>query len=494
MTTADFLAWLDSPTAIRCVLIEAVASIASTDTTLYLSTHAYVTGATDTPANTAYFPVVSASPRFTESLSLSGQGGLSGGDIEIDNPNGELDEWLGYVWSNKAIRAWAGDPRWPRSDFQLIFDGVIADLDSKSNDKLNILLRDKLQRLNTPASEAKVGGTTPNKDMVIPLLFGECSNVTPVLTNPVTLEYQIHNGPVESIFEVRDNGQPVSVTASNATGKFTLSTAPVGAITVSAQGDKATGVYRNTVASLVQRIVTGYGKSTDAFTLADIDTANFSAFETLCPQPVGVYLQNRENVLNVINALASSVGAQAVMSRAGHLRLFQVSLPAAGTPTLINEANIISNNGRSSLQISSRPPVVAAVKLAYCQNWTVQSGLLTGIPAQHKDLFGLEWLTATASDAAVKSTYRLNADPVQVNTCLLTNSDAQAEATRQLNLWKVPRTVFKFTGSAPLMQLELGGAVTLTHRRFNLSAGVPGMVISLTPDWLTGRVEVEVLT
>jgi hypothetical protein len=474
--------------------VEAVASIGGTDTTLYLSTRPYVTGAADTPANTAYSAVVSGSPKITERLSLTGTGGLSGGDIEIHNLAGERDDWLGYVWSNRPVRAYVGDPQWPRSDFRLIFNGVIADIDSKSNDRLNLLVRDKLQRLNTPVSDVKLGGTTPNKDSVLPILFGECSNIAPLLVDPVNLVYQIHAGPVESIFEVRDNGQPITVSTSEATGKFTLTAQPAGAITVSAQGDKYSGTYSNRIAPLIQRIVTGFGKSGDAFTTADLDTANFAAFDSACPQPVGTYLQNRENVLTTVNALASSVGAQAVMSRAGQLRLFQIALPASGTPTLINQSKIINNGGKSTLQIASRPPVVAAVKLGYCQNWTVQSSLLTGIPAQHKDLFALDWLTATASDSAVKSNYRLNADPVQVNTCLLTNSDAAAEAARQLNLWKVPRTVYKFTGTAPLLLLELGGAVTLQHYRFGLSSGVSGMVVALTPDWVTAQIDVEVLT
>lgn len=494
MTDSQFLAWLANPTSIRILLVEAVASISGTDTTLYLSTHAFVTGASDTPANTAYSPVVSASPRITESLSLTGQGGLSGGDIEIDNPNGELDAWLQYVWSNRDIKIWVGDPRWPRSEFRRVFWGKIADCDSKSNDKLNILVRDKLQQLNTPISEVKLGGTTPNKDMLIPTLFGECSNVTPLLIDPVNLVYQIHNGPVESIFEVRDNGKPITVTVNNAAGTFALTGKPEGTITVSAQGDKPAGVYSNTISKLIQRIVTNFGKAGDAFTSSDLDAANLSAFDAACQQPVGIYAQNRENVLSIVNSLASSVGAQAVMSRAGTLRLFQLALPAGGTSTLITEAQILASGGRSGLQISSRPPVVAAVKLGYCQNWTTQSNLLTGIPEQHKDLFSIEWLTATASDSSVKAAYRLNSDPVRRDTCLLVNGDAQAEAQRELDLWKIPRTVYKFPGTAELMLLELGSAVTLKHRRFNLSGGVNGMVISLTPDWLAGRIDLEVLT
>lgn len=493
MTDAQFIAWLASPTAIRNILVEAVANIAGAETTLCLSRLPYTTGAADTPANTYYAAVVSTGFQFTEKLSISGQGGLSGGDIEISNPSGERDAWLGYVWANRQIQAFVGDPQWARSDYRLIFNGIVSDIDSKAPDKLNLILRDKLQRLNTPVSEVKLGGTTPNKDSVLPLVFGECSNITPLLTNPATLEYQVHNGAVESIFEVRDNGIPVTVTTSNATGKFTLTAQPAGAITASVEGDKPAGAYYTTVSKLIQRVVTGFGKAADAFTAGDLDSTNLAAFDTAHPQPVGAYLGNRENVLATVNMLAASVGAQAVMSRAGQLRLFQISMPPAGTPTLIDESKILSNNGMTTLQISSRPPVVAAIKLGYCQNWTVQPGLLTGIPAQHKDLFAIDWLTATASDSTVKSTYRLNVDPAQFNTALLVNSDAQAEAARQLALWKVPRTVFKFTGTADLLMLGLGDPVTLKHRRFNLSAGVTGMVIGLTPDWNSGHVQVEVL-
>ena len=41
---------------------------------------------------------------------------------------------------------------------------------------------------------------------------------------------------------------------------------------------------------------------------------------------VGVYLEDRENVIDVIRRLAGSVGAQTVITRAGKLALLQVDL------------------------------------------------------------------------------------------------------------------------------------------------------------------------
>jgi hypothetical protein len=488
MTDLQFAAWLASPTAIRLVLIEVVANVSGVETTRYLSTKPYVTGASDTPANTAYLPIVTTGIQFTEQISLTGGASLSAGDVEILNVAGERDSWLSDIWVNRSIQAFIGDPSWPRSDFRTIFNGIVSDIGSKSRDKLNLMLRDKMQRLNTPVSETVLGGSAPNKDKVIPILLGECHNITPLLSNPATLEYQVHDGAVEQIFEVRDNGIAVSTTVTNSTGKFTLNQQPAGTITASVQGDKPS-TYQNTISQLIQRLVTGYGKASDRFVSGDLDATNLAAFDAAHTQPVGIYLDGRENVLSVCEQLAASLAAQLVMSRDGKMRLIQISLPPSGTPTVITAAQMVAR----SLHVIGRTTVVASIKLGYCKNWTVQPGLLTAIPAQHKDLFALEWLTATSSDSTTKTTYKLNSEPIQQDTMLLTNSDAAAEALRRLNLLKVPRTIYQFDGTADLLTLELGGAVTLVHPRYGMSGGLTGMVVSLAPNWMTGHVTVGVI-
>jgi hypothetical protein len=484
-----FAEWLADASALRCVLVEVDASIAGVETTHYLSTRGYTTGSADTPANTHYLPVIAGGVQLTEELSLEGAGGLSYGDIELYNLTGELDVWLDYVWANRPIRVYLGDLLWPRADYQLIFDGIVADLDSKSRDRLNIKVRDKLQRLNSPVSDVKLGGSTPNADEIIPITLGEVSNITPLLTDPAAHEYQYHDGNSEGLIEARDNGVPVTVTDHPTTGKFNLTASPSGTITCSTQGDKPGGVYSNTIAKLIERIATGYGKSSTRFLSTDIDITNFADFNTAHPQPVGVFVRGRENCITVIQALAASVGAQAVISRTGKLRLLQIALPPGGTPVEITPADMVQD----SLHIVQRIDVRSSVKLGYCKNWTVQNGLQTGIPAEHRDLFADEYLAVTQSDSAVAAVYKLDAEPIQRDTLLLGTADADAEATRELDLYKTPRTVFGFEGFSRLLTLELGQAVTLTHPRFGLAAGKTGMVVKLQPDWINCRVNVEVL-
>lgn len=482
MTEIEFTDWLKKGG--RYTLLVEV------DTTVprYLSTVAYTTLPTDSPANRVYSPVVSGGVAFTETLPLDGSATLSVGDIELNNDDGLLDSWLDDVWVNKPIRIYIGDVSWVRADFRLIFTGIVDNINSRAANRLNISLRDKLQRLNTPVSETLLGGTTSNKDRLIPLCFGEVHNVEPLLVDPATLKYKVHGSAIERLIEVRDNGVPVSINESLIDGTFTLVAQQAGTITCSVQGDKPT-TYSNRIADTITRLVTGYGKVSDRLTTADIDTAQFAAFNTEHPQPVGVYLNDRSNVIEVCQQLASSVGAQISMSREGLLRLLKITLPTTGTPLVVTPSDYVAK----SLEIKERVDVKAAIKVGYCKNYTTQTGLNTGLPASHKDLFMQEYLSVTAKNQSVADTYKLNTEPVQTDTLLLTESDATAEANRLLTLWQQPRTVYKFVGYSHLLTATLGQALTLVSPRFGLSEGKTGIVVGIQSDWVSRRVTIEVL-
>lgn len=502
----DFAAWLSNPAAPRIVLVEVKVKSGGQETTRYFSTGNYTTSPTDIPANQYYEAVLTSGFNYTEQLDLSGGvGSLSGGEINIINKNGERDSWLDDIWDNRAIIAWIGDPSWARSDFQMIFNGTVATIDSKSQDTLTLSLRDKLQRLNTPATDKKIGGTGTNKDDVVSLAFGETHNVTPaIITNTSgdgnrLYTYKVHDVIVERFVEVRDNDVPIAndsigwdnVTRNLNNGTFTLNRSSEGTITVSVQGDK-NGTFKPTIASIVKRLATAYGTAASRYTDADIDLDNFTAFDAACPQPVGTYLQGSSNVLSTCQEIAASVDARLVTSRLGKLRLIQIKIPGTGTPVEINESHIFA---KESLKILSPSPFVqASVTLGFNKNWTVQTDLKTTIPDEHKQMFADEWLTTTSTVPSVRTDYYLNDAPPQVNTMLLRRVDADSEANRRVSLWSQPRRVFQFEGTADLIgSLELGCAATLKHHRFGLSQGKTGIVVSLSPNWFTGRIVVGIL-
>lgn len=487
MTDAQFQAWAANPDAIRCVLVEAVANVSGTETTRYLSNIGFVTSGTDTPANTAYTACVQGGVNVSETLPLNGKASLSWGDIEVSNPDGVRDSWLGDVWSGRAVTVRVGDVRWPLSEFRTVFSGVIEDISVRSADTLNLLLRDKSQQLNSTLTEATLANATLTSTTLKPLCFGEVHNITPVLSDAATLTYMVHDGPIEGVIEVRDNGIPVSFGVNLANGTFSLSASPVGTITASVQGAKPSGTYLNTVGPLVKHIATTYG--TTPLAVGDLDVAQIDAFSSTHTQAVGVYLSGRTNTINVLQDLASSVGAQVTMSPGGKLQIKKVSLPAGGTPVNIGPSDMVVG----TLAVSSVPPVVASVRLEYCRNYTEQKGLQTGLPPAHAELYGQEWLVVQAVNQSVADLWNLTTSPEATPTLLQVRLQAEAEASRRLDLWGVRRKVLKFDAFGAAVTYPLGGAVTLTHSRFGLSAGVTGQVVSKKTDWLGQKVSFEVL-
>jgi hypothetical protein len=506
LTTLQFQQWLEDPAAVRCMLVETSANISGTETQIYLSNRNYVTSPTSIPANTAYLPVLKTSVKFTETLDLEGAGALSYGDISIDNSNGEYDTWLKAAWQGRAINIYIGDPKFVRDDFTLIFSGIVADVSSSDRDSVNLQLRDFLETLNSPITETLVGNyfqgslvplTTydnPNREQVRPLIFGEVFNITPVLIDPTELEFMVHAGPIESIIEVRDNGVPLLPTqyaANLAQGTFKLLQNPAGAITCSVQGDKNT-TYNTTVAQIVKHIVKNYGTPTvsGSVTDANIDLDNFTSFNTAHPQAVGVYITGKDNLLSVCQELTASLGAQLVANRLGKLQLLKITVPTGGS-TSITDQDILQD----SLQVAQKPEIVTTYKLGYCKNWTTQPGLLTGIPAAHKDLLAGEWLSATYTNSAAATLYKQNKLPEQKDTLLLTDSTGAvtAEATRLVALRSVPRYTYRLTCTPKFVGVALGEMVTITHSRFGLASGASAQVVSTEIDWDTGFITLEIL-
>lgn len=321
-----------------------------------------------------------------------------------------------------------------------------------------------------------------------------------------TMQAEARYTTTESVIEIRDNGVPIynssitaNVTVNLAAGTFKLLKAPVGTITCSVQGNPlnmnlttgaVTTSYKNTIVNAIAIICTRYGNPSTRLSSSDLDLAtNLSAFDAANSKPIGYFLSERDNVLNVCQTILSSIGAQLYMTKLGKLRILQLGVPTSDTLVAITDRDII----QYSLSISNKVPVVSTTKLGYCKNWTLQEGLVTNIPAAHKDLFAQEWLVSKTTSTDTKLTYKLDSDPPQKDTMLIATIDADAESARLTTYFKTPRVVYRFTGTSRMFILKLGQAVTLTHNRFNLSSGVTGQVVSLNYNWIAGTVDVEVI-
>lgn len=519
--------WLEDYNAIRGILVEATVYdvVAGQNTTMYLSNVNYITE----DSLVSFNPIIIGGINITESLSLSGDASMSFGDIELSNPNGEFDSWLDntkYIWTNRAVKVYLGDPMWAsasitavRSTFELVFSGIISDIDSSSRSSLNLKIRDKLEQLNTVITEHTIGEYPTwatgqsNQETIRPLIFGEVFNITPVLVNPAYLEYMFNDGAAELIIEIRDNGVPIythngtSVTLNStepnlpmeSTGLFRLSHPLVGDCTISAQGVKksinlTTGAvvatYSNNIANLIAMISTQYGKT--PLLTSELDLNNLSSFATSNTQSAGIYVSDKSNTLSVCQELARSIGAQVYMTRKGLLQLLRIGVPTIDAIVTITDNDILHH----SLEISSKELVAPTTILGAAKCWTVQEGLVTGISDTAKESFSKEWRaksnTANSTNTTIKALYNTSL-PEQKDTLLIVEAEAVTEATRVSTFFQTPKIVYKFTGTAKLMSLKLGQGVLLEHNRFNLTPAKSGQVISLSPNWLSSTIDIEVL-
>jgi len=512
-TLTQIKAWLNTPGHIKCTLADITELGNFSAGTLNLSSVGYTSG------TTTYDASIIGGLNFSEQLNLDGAAGLSFGAINLVNTYGVNDKFLTYIWNRRPIKIYLGDPSWPKSDFVLIFDGLVQDLTTSGEGQLTLSLFDKLQWLNDSLTETTLsskttyseseksnGGITTKNETILPILFGECFNIQALfvdngtsngtnVANRVGSVYMVHNGLVDNIVEVRDNGNPVDVTKNLALGTFSLNgNVATGPVTCDVLGD-AQGGYTNTIPGIITKICTSssYGTiSANRFTSNDI---NFTA-DT---RAVGVYVNSKTNMLQVCNELAQSINASLISPSvtvdyvtdqisASKLKLVELTVPELRNSKYeLNDDYMVVG----SLAITEIFPVKPYVKLGYCKNFTVQQTIAPGVNPASK--FDEEYWYITEENGDNKKLYRDAGTVQETPTLLITTTDAAEEAAKRLTLWEVPRQLITATYLPHHLFAQLGDTVTIKSNRFGLDTGKAGIVYSVNRDWITGMVQIGVL-
>lgn len=292
---------------------------------------------------------------------------------------------------------------------------------------------------------------------------------------------------MEDVIEVRDNGYPVSVTKDVVSaGTKPRSSISAGQITCDVQGAKVSGSTVLNAGGLVEYVATTLGDGTKLDASANrLDRARHSALHTRSAGRAMDFWPRkppRDDAADRRKPWRYGRKRQRRSERCGSCNSPSVRRHAAPGRLQMVDGSFVP---------TGRPKIQGAVQLGGCRNWTPQgkSVLAASIATVSLPILEDEWTYSTATDAARSPTTA----PEPVETLLVSETDLDAEAARRLALWKVPRTVFKFSAYAELLDLELGEQSRLTHPRLGLSSGAPAMVVGLDTDYVGGRVTVEVL-
>ena len=490
----------------------------STTTPLYVGTRDYTTEPTDSPANTLFLGVVTGRPSFRRSLFRPGRiGGLSipgRGSIVLRNgalPGsnvGELDAWLSYLWPGRRFTTRLKEVGSAFSTAEIKAKGFIADLDYDRG-TITLPIRDRQDQERLPFASATytgAGGFNGGDDLTgkrRPYGYGLCRNVPAVLVDTANRWYDLHNGQIDSVISVRDNGVDYPSDASNppasgkhyqdlTNGRIRLGNVPAGTVTVDFRGSKYGGTYVSAAATIFRRMAVLHLGLTDP---TDLDTSSFTALGTANSSEVGIWTGTEVvSFGEVADRLLDSVGAFRTFTEADLLQVGRIEAPdivdaddadcalAIGPDDIVRDSMKRVNPGL--------PP--SEIVLKYRKNWSPQDpdAIAAAVSAADRLLYSEEWRQVVAA-AASASAYPTAASLV-LESLIDDATAAGTEASRLATMLGTRRDVFQMTLGADALALALNDQVWLTHDGFGLSAGRAGRVIGTDPDWVNGRNTVEI--
>lgn len=536
----------------------------SSITTRRYATHGFMTGPYDNPPST---PIAARClPRVTLEQAvptragglLGGAAGRSIGEIVLANGDGGLDGLLDEAVDGRRVRLLYGEVVGPGTIVQELgpsgpvavtadrprvapywtFEPVLeAAGDGWECDlrEIRLALQDTSAVLRSPVQSRVYRGTGGAEgpadlaDRPRPICYGRCAQVAPVLIDPSSLIYQVHDGPIAGVDAVFDSGVPLAaggtivggytelVAATVEQGAFVvapdagllrLGSPPAGTVTADVRGaivdavqgyeqPWADGRYWADRRGWVTAVAgPGYVELPGAIVLALLArsglTRNRIAVETLeeldlaCPWPCGLFIgsEERPTVEQAIDSVIGPLCAVAAPDRLGRYRVTPLRA-ASGTPVRSIDASRIL-----SIEVLSLPWRVSpyAIVVGYQRYWRTQSaGELAGaVDTERRAELGRAYRTVRLELPDVATAHPTARETETIETALATAAGAADLAARIAAVHgpAVRRLSIRVRG---YVIAELGEHVLVTHPRYGLAAGAAALVIGV-------RVDVQSLT
>jgi hypothetical protein len=497
---------------------------------IYAATDEFITQPGDTPASTPFLGTVQKVIRFDRSIINGGRIGqvtAGWGEMDLINAEGDYDDLISkYSVDGRRITVKVGIKDSPYANYQTLFDGTAADWQVEEA-LLRVQVRDNSYQMEMPAQPALYGGsggmdgTEDLKGKRKPLALGECLNVTPVTLVPTLLIYQVNSGPMEAVTAVYDRAVALTFARDFATaealfaattggagsgadieageygtclaaGLIRLGGSPVGTVTCDVRGDKTGGVYVNTTASIVRRLLAIGSKVPDP---TGLSVPTFDEVERVQPAVIGYWLDGSADtrVIDAVADLMGSVGGWAGMRRNGRLEV-AIFTPPSGQPAASYDRVDIVDIDRQKLPDQLSPPPYR-FRVAWGRNWTQQTdvagqaGVTDDRVAKLKESYSLATSDATTGQR-VQRNHPLAQDPDPIQAYFRDQADAQAEADRLLNLFGLVQSLYRMTVKIHPFAHEIGECIFVTFPRWDLKAGRLLRIVSLTDDTDAETVEI----
>jgi len=484
------------------VILEPYDPRAETTVAHYFSDDGFITGPSDDPANTYFEPRLTFALNFERQLfaggRLSGRSLPGAGTLQLNNADGALDTMTELAFDGRRVRVLLGGEGFAYAEFAVIFDGT-ADGIEVDDEVMTVRLRDLQSRFEAGLDRGIYGGTggldgrSGLKDREKPLTFGRVFHVPAILVDPATLTYQVHDGAIESIDAVYDSGLALTKVAGSPSagqfsvdasdGTFTLGASAAGPVTADVRGDKSSGSYVETVAGLIQRLVSTRLAGDET---VSVNTAAFQHGDRFHGDAVGIWVRSGAGLAEVLDSLADSVGAHYGFDRAGAMTIGRVDEPAETPATLFDETQVLEIERLAV----ARP--VWRQSVEYRRYWqTLDAGSVAGAVGEEARADLAEPVRVEAvEDPEVRTRHLLSVDAVAV-TLLTETSSAATEAARLLSVFGADRVAFRVLLKTQPFALDLGQTITLRYPRHGLQAGRNLVVVGMVEDSASNEITLD---
>lgn len=490
---------------------------------LYVATHGIRSGPGDTPANQFYTPRLASVGRVERSMFANGDGVSAGttsgraevgfGNISVVNGTAYsapelIDNWKSLAFRNVTIKS-LGSETDPYSQAVTRFVGSIEQLVSTNAlEQYDMVMHDRLQDLDKPLLTNTYAGTTTSgglgtvegdsdmTDQIKQKLWGTVHNVRCVDVNHYDLVWQVSDGPVVSIVAydggvaLTNDGDVGNLTALFAAsilpghyttcvslGLFRVGTSPVGGVTADVV-EGATAADR-TAGQIARRMMSWYMAMYGVS--VSLSSADVAALDAANPAECGVIVHDTETGLDAISRVLNSIGGwmlpqsdSATMFNCGRL-----DLPSGGAVVSYDFDDSINGNpqrvesGDDGKGVPAWKIIVRYDQLDQVQGASELFGQVTENDPIRTQYLGQEWRQASAEDSSVLTKWP-NAPTLTIDTRLISQTDAQAEATRLLAIYGALRDIWRMTvpmSEDPADDPGIGEIVELTSRGGRMGLG-----------------------
>ncbi|MFZ4857903.1 MAG: WD40/YVTN/BNR-like repeat-containing protein [Desulfuromonadaceae bacterium] len=471
-------------------LAEITVYSAGAEKTLYFSTHGSVVGTTYYEPRILH-PGILKMMLFSDGTTM-GKSTVGYGELRLINTDGALDYLLDAGFAGRTVL------------IKILIAGVATLLMSCSMEQptydattLNVRIKDPQQALTVPVQPNKYGGTNvlPDgndgvadiKGKPKPLLHGQVSNVTPVCVNTSRLIYQLRDGALQSITNVRDKGVALVAGVDRATnellhanppaagtydtclaeGLFRLGSSPFGTVTADAlQGATAADrTVAKIAAELFSVLNTGY------------HGPDFTTLDTINSSVIGIYISEEMPLSTALDEVFNSIGAWYGFDTSGVLRTSRLGY-SSGTADVELTKTEIASLDRLVTQDEGRGVPAWKVNVNYDKNYTVQDAASLAGRLLRQAYFetattatGIPWTGLTYGNGMFVG---IGADGGATTNTLTTSPDGKKWTTRAL----------------PVADRWASVAYGLTNAGTGLFVAVPetpgaGTVYATSPDGIT---------